>query len=122
MLGKRDALFVGDTLGEMMTFLGASQAAFVGGSLAPIGGHNTLEPALLSLPICVGPHTFNFVEVTKRLTEEGGLVTVQSADALQEIMVQWLGNPALAAEVGHKAFQVIAKNRGAVKRILAFIS
>ena len=34
--------------GELMPFFAASDVAFVGGSLVPIGGHNVLEPAALS--------------------------------------------------------------------------
>lgn len=115
------AVFLGDTLGEMLCFLGVSHAACVGGSFASIGGHNTLEPALLHVPVCVGPHTFNFVDITKALFEAGGLVKVDSSETLSETIVQWLQNPPLAAQVGEKAFQVIAQNRGAVERIVRFI-
>ncbi|HEX6722162.1 MAG TPA: 3-deoxy-D-manno-octulosonic acid transferase, partial [Burkholderiaceae bacterium] len=43
-----------DTLGELPAFYSAGDVAFVGGSLVPIGGHNLLEPAALSLPIVAG--------------------------------------------------------------------
>src|SRR3546814_3128644 len=35
-----DAVFVVDTLGELMDFYACAQVAFVGGSLQDIGGHN----------------------------------------------------------------------------------
>ena len=56
--------FVVDTLGELLRFYAAADVAFVGGSLVPIGGHNVLEPAALSVPVIVGPQTFNFAEIT----------------------------------------------------------
>ena len=44
-------VFLGDTMGELPLFYAASDIAFVGGSLVPIGGHNLLEPAALGLPV-----------------------------------------------------------------------
>ena len=44
-------VFLVDTLGELPPFYAAGDVAFVGGTLVPIGGHNLLEPAALSLPI-----------------------------------------------------------------------
>jgi 3-deoxy-D-manno-octulosonic-acid transferase len=34
-----------DTMGELVTLLGAADVAFIGGSLVPTGGHNMLEAA-----------------------------------------------------------------------------
>src|SRR3546814_16755598 len=51
-----DAVFVVDTLGELMDFYACAQVAFVGGSLQDIGGHKMLEPAAVgrSEARCVG--------------------------------------------------------------------
>ena len=38
------SVFLGDTMGELPMFYAASDVAFVGGTLVPIGGHNLLEP------------------------------------------------------------------------------
>ncbi|RUM88143.1 MAG: hypothetical protein DSZ23_04840, partial [Thermodesulfatator sp.] len=48
-------VFILDTLGELERFYGISDIAFVGGSLAPVGGHNILEPAAFGLPVIFGP-------------------------------------------------------------------
>ncbi len=117
LLGASYSIFLGDTLGEMLCFLGCAQAAFVGGSLVPIGGHNTLEPALLSLPICVGPHTDHFQEITKLLETAGGLKKITTAESLATLMIGWLSNPIEAKMVGIRAFSVIEKNRGVLDKI-----
>jgi len=44
-------VFLVDTMGEVPLFYAASDIAFVGGSLIPVGGHNLLEPAAQGLPI-----------------------------------------------------------------------
>jgi len=66
-------IFLLDTMGEMMRFYAACDIAFVGGSLVPLGGHNVLEPAALGVPVVVGPHMFNFLEITQQLAAGGAL-------------------------------------------------
>lgn len=47
-----------DTIGKLNAAYHLSNLAFVGGTLAPIGGHNLLEPALAGCPVLHGPHYF----------------------------------------------------------------
>ena len=65
-------VFVIDAMGQLIPFFAASDLAFIGGSLVPVGGHNVLEPAALSVPVLVGPHTFNSEEIIRSLIEDGG--------------------------------------------------
>ena len=58
-----------DTMGELTAFYAASDVAFVGGSLVPVGGHNLLEPAALGVPVITGPHTQNGPEIARLLIE-----------------------------------------------------
>src|SRR5690606_34204893 len=60
-------ILLGDTIGELRLFYCASDVAFVGGSLIPIGGHNLIEPAAVHLPIISGEHLHNFVEISQLL-------------------------------------------------------
>jgi len=52
-----------DTIGELASVYSVATLALVGGSLAPRGGHNILEPAFFDVPILVGPHTENFRDI-----------------------------------------------------------
>ncbi len=49
-ISNTTALFLGDTMGEMMAYLAASDVCFMGGSLIgkKVGGHNVLEPLHLA--------------------------------------------------------------------------
>jgi 3-deoxy-D-manno-octulosonic-acid transferase len=47
------AVFLGDSMGELLLFYAATDLAFVGGSLVATGGHNVLEPALLGFASAV---------------------------------------------------------------------
>src|SRR5690606_27871739 len=64
---KEIDIFLGDTLGELLTFYAASDVAFVGGSLVQVGGHNVLEPIMVEVPVILGMHFFNAVSIVKRL-------------------------------------------------------
>lgn len=80
-------VFLADSMGELMQWYAASDVAFVGGSLVPIGGHNLLEPAALGLPILIGPYYFNFVEIKENLDRIGVLKSINSADALNQALL-----------------------------------
>jgi 3-deoxy-D-manno-octulosonic-acid transferase len=49
-----------DKFGEMNPAYALARRAFVGGSLARLGGQNFLEPLAQGVLPCVGPHTRNF--------------------------------------------------------------
>src|SRR5690606_23414375 len=77
-------ILLGDTMGELLLMFGASDIAFVGGSLVPNGGHNFIEPAAWQLPLLSGPHVFNFAEVARLLQQAGALNLVGSASELAQ--------------------------------------
>jgi 3-deoxy-D-manno-octulosonic-acid transferase len=54
-----DAVVV-DVHGILSRLYGAGDAAFVGGTIAPIGGHNVLEPLQQGVPVIVGRHHGSF--------------------------------------------------------------
>ncbi|MBV8157213.1 MAG: lipid IV(A) 3-deoxy-D-manno-octulosonic acid transferase [Dyella sp.] len=114
-------VFVIDAMGELMPFYAASNLAFVGGSLVPIGGHNVLEPAALSTPVLVGPHTFNFEEITLTLIQEGGAMRVDSAEELGTQVLQLLRDEPRRDRMGMVARIVFDSERGAVKRVMGMI-
>jgi 3-deoxy-D-manno-octulosonic-acid transferase len=113
--------FVVDTLGELVSFLAAADAAFVAGSLDPIGGHNVLEPAALGVPVIVGPNTFNFAEVTDLLLERGAALRINDADGLAAALQKLLGDSELRRTMGEAAMRTVEEERGALARTLAII-
>lgn len=113
--------FVADTLGELLRFYAAADVAFVAGSIDAIGGHNVLEPALLGKPIVVGPHTFNFAEITDLLISRGAAIRVKSGDDLGQSITRLLGHRDEMERMGAAAADVIAHQRGALGRTLAII-
>jgi 3-deoxy-D-manno-octulosonic-acid transferase len=115
------AVFLGDSMGELLRFYAAADLAFVGGSLIATGGHNVLEPALLGLPVLFGPHMFNFTEAGERLIEAGAAWQVADAGALAVAVDRLLADSGLRQRAGQRGRAVVKRHRGALAALLARI-
>ncbi len=114
--------FVIDTMGELLAYFAASDVAFVAGSLAPIGGHNVLEPAVLGKPVVVGPNTFNFGEVTELLIDAGAAVRVGNGAELAPAIQDLLVDHGARARMSRAALEVVIRERGAVARTMTLVA
>lgn len=118
---RNDAVFVIDTLGELMAFYACAQVAFVGGSLQDIGGHNLLEPAAVGTAIVTGPHLHNFSDIAAQLVQAGALRVGANADAVGAQIEALLGDPAQRAGMADAGRALVSQGRGALGRTLASI-
>lgn len=116
--GSETAVFLGDSMGELLLFYAAADVAFVGGSLVPTGGHNVLEPALLGLPVLFGPHMFNFTEAGARLQEVEAAWRIADAAALATTVDRLLSNPELRRNAGQRGRAVVERHRGALGALM----
>ena len=114
-------VFILDTLGELPMYYAAADVAFVGGSLTEIGGHNMLEPACLGLPVIMGPHIFNFQEISQLLLDEGAAWKVNNADELSTRVSCLLADANLRYSTGERGRNIVLKNRGNVEKIMDLI-
>jgi 3-deoxy-D-manno-octulosonic-acid transferase len=96
-----------DSVGELPALLGAARAVFVGGTIAPLGGHNVLEPAAAGSAVCFGPHTENVAEAAASLIAAGGAALVRDAAELRSLWQQLLADPDAAYAMGARARQVV---------------
>ena len=115
-------IVLGDTMGELMTFYGACDFAFVGGSLVPTGGHNMIEPAAWGVPIVTGPHLFNFTEASRLLLEADAMQTCENAQDLAQQCVELINNQPRRETMGSAAHKVAEANRGALDRLLTVVA
>jgi 3-deoxy-D-manno-octulosonic-acid transferase len=116
------AVIVLDTVGELAQLYSIADVVFVGGSLAPLGGHNMLEPALRGKPVLFGPHTSNFREVATLLLDEGGGQMVGDAGELARELRRLLADPARRARVGAAARAAATSRHGAAPATLELVA
>jgi 3-deoxy-D-manno-octulosonic-acid transferase len=115
-------IFLGDSMGELPLFYAASDLAFVGGSLVPVGGHNLVEPAACGIPVLFGPHTFNFEEISEMILEAGAGARVNDSEQLAHAVSAYLLDPNLRHRVGETARALADGNRGAVDRLMRLVA
>ncbi len=103
VLPKDTQVLLADTLGELPVLYASADAAFVGGSLVPIGGHNLLEPAALGLPVLTGPSYFNSPDMAQLLLARGAALQVMNAEDLAAQLKRLLERPAECRRMGSSA-------------------
>ena len=114
-------IYLADTMGEMPLLFQAADVAFMGGSLVPVGGHNLLEPASLGKPTLIGPHYFNFSDVTRQLHDKNGCRIIADSHELALSLQELLQNESLSQQMGMQAFDVVHANQGAKDKTLAAV-
>lgn len=111
----RDHVLLVDSTGELGWWWGTAAIAFVGGSLdGTRGGQNMLEPAAYAAAVCFGPHTRNFRDEVARLLTARAAVVVHDGAELTAFVARCLDEPKDAADLGRRAADLVAAQRGAV--------
>ncbi len=112
----RARILLVDTIGELGAWWGCAQIAFVGGSLGKRGGQNMLEPAAYGAAVCFGPNTKNFREISQRILAADAARVVRNIDELSAFLGKALTDPAWRGELGKRARQLVAAQRGACRK------
>ncbi len=107
-----------DSIGELAGVYSLADAAFVGGSLVPAGGHNILEPAWFSKPPVFGQSMENFREMAAQFLSARAGVQVTSGSQLGKVWVQLIEDNPLRERMGAAARGLSERNRGATTRAL----
>jgi len=109
-------VIVADSMGELLKLYTASDVAFVGGSLVPVGGHNVLEACAVGLPVIFGPHMFNFDEISQLTLEKQAGKQIHSVRELVAAVSGYLNDANLRFETGERGKNLVKQNRGALER------
>jgi 3-deoxy-D-manno-octulosonic-acid transferase len=102
-----------DTMGELASFYRFATVAFIGGSLRPgRGGQSLAEPAASSVPVLFGPYYENHRQLGDMLIAAGSGIVVGDASELAEAAGRWLTDPVRRATAGQRAYAVLQKLAG----------
>ena len=117
-----------DSIGELRAIYPLAALVFVGGSLAPTGGHNVLEPAAHAKCIVTGVHTFNFAAIVRDFLARHALVQLPALDerqapaALAGMFRDLLTNDERRRTYGARARAALEQSRGATARTVALLA
>jgi 3-deoxy-D-manno-octulosonic-acid transferase len=103
-------------LGVLTAWYRAADVAFVGGSLAPYGGHNPMEPAACGAAVVMGTYDHAQREGVRALEQAGGLWRVADAAALTHALETLFANEDLRHTRSMAALRVAAAERGSAER------
>jgi 3-deoxy-D-manno-octulosonic-acid transferase len=113
--GEAEILLL-DTIGELARVYRYATAAFVGGSLVPVGGHNPIEPAAVGVPVCFGPAMTNFREIAHVFIRNEAAMQVSTAEEAIAFARGMFEDEGRQRAWGERARQTVLQNRGAAER------
>ena len=116
-----DEVYILDTIGQLNRFYSIANIAFVGGTVAPIGGHNLVEPCAYSVPVVCGPHVHKTRDVARALVANDALLLNQDDQELIDNIVILAKDPELRKTIGANGCAFLAESQGAVKRALHYL-
>ena len=111
-----------DSIGELAGIYALADAAFVGGSLVPSGGHNILEPAWFARPPVFGTSMENFRDMADQFLAAQAGVQVSNGAMLGKVWVQLIEAEQLSKRMGKAAQKLSQRNCGATARSMEHIA
>ncbi|MCE0493752.1 lipid IV(A) 3-deoxy-D-manno-octulosonic acid transferase [Vibrio salinus] len=123
-LSRETQVYLGDSMGELLILIQASDLCLMGGSFLgnKVGGHNVLEPATLNVPILIGPSYFNFKDIVDNLVQRTAINIVKNEQDIASSVIHLMTSKNLQHTMSKNARQFIAENTGAIDRTLQNIN
>jgi 3-deoxy-D-manno-octulosonic-acid transferase len=118
---RQNDVYVLDTIGQLTAYYSQATIAFVGGTLAPIGGHNIVEPCLYEVPVICGPHVEKTRDVANALLERRALTKISQATELPGVLRALIENPDERRRLGIAGRKFLDDSQGAVERTLSVV-
>ncbi|MBN3727358.1 glycosyltransferase, partial [Burkholderia sp. Ac-20379] len=109
-------VLLGDSMGELGAYYAAADAAFIGGSLLPLGGQNLIEACAVGVPVLIGPDVFNSTQATADAVAAGAAEQVQDPEAVAGALGALFADPGRRTAMGAAGAAFAARHRGATAR------
>ncbi len=110
-------VYLADTMGELKMLYAASDVAFVGGSMVPVGGHNILEAAAVGTPVLFGPYMMNFKDIAQGVLRQDAAIQCQTKNEIVTAIADLYADTAYRQSLAEKGKAFVRQNQGAITRI-----
>jgi 3-deoxy-D-manno-octulosonic-acid transferase len=117
-----DEAWLGDSMGEMASYIAMADVVFVGGSLLPLGGHNLIEVCAQGKPVLMGPSTFNFADASRLAIEAGAMLQVGDAAELMSMAKALLQDDARRKKMSGAALSFAGAHAGATEKTMGLVA
>ena len=117
---KEKDILCADVMGLLQSLYACATLTFVGGSVAPRGAHNLLEPAILSKTVLFGKYFYNAPLTAEALLECGGGVLVDETN-FKETVLRLMADPAQLENMSEKARKAALSFKGATDKIMEVV-
>jgi 3-deoxy-D-manno-octulosonic-acid transferase len=114
-------VIIWDSFGELMSAYRLAQSAFVGGSLAPLGGQNFLEALVSGIIPVSGPSWENFAWVGREIIDSGLLRIAGDWQEVAALILKDLDSAPSRDRIIAAALRFITARRGGTAQACRFI-
>jgi 3-deoxy-D-manno-octulosonic-acid transferase len=109
---QNGTIILWDMFGELNLAYALSDAVFVGGSLAPLGGQNFLEPLIHGISPVIGPFWDNFTWVGKDIFTQGLVIKTANWQSVAAELVKQMQHNNSDKIIQKKAIRYIKNRKG----------
>jgi 3-deoxy-D-manno-octulosonic-acid transferase len=99
-------------MGEMLSAYQLAAAAFVGGSLAPLGGQNFLEPLTCGLKPVIGPYWSDFSWIGREIIDQGLVLQAKDWREAAELLLQHVAEPPPREQTRQQVLTYVKNRQG----------
>lgn len=110
------SIILWDTMGEMLFAYQLAAAAFVGGSLAPLGGQNFLEPLSYGLRPVIGPYWSNFLWIGREIMDQQLVFQAKDWQEAAELLVRNVSESPQREQTRQKVMAYVSSRRGGTEK------
>lgn len=118
---NKQAIILGDSMGEMSFYYALSDMVVMGGSLRPLGGQNFIEASSLGCPAILGEHTFNFQQASQDVIDAHAAIRVASVGGLAKAIGLLLSDKDLRETMSANAIDFSSQHMGATEKIMDIV-
>lgn len=115
------SIILWNTMGELLPACGIARAAFIGGSLAPSGGQNFLEPLTCGLRPVIGPHWHNFSWIGREIIDQGLVFQVKDWQEAAKLLLAHSRLQPRREQTRQETLTYVEGRRGGTSRTCATI-